>query len=531
MNMQVKIPQNAKAGDNLQIPLNNGIQMTMVTITIPNGVKAGDVVNVPLPVQQQITVSNNNNNSNNSINNCVAPTPLAEVAMQPNVNHNTKQTKFFKLACCLLCLLVPFSVFIQWVIVVDGNIFAGLFFIGPQYANTIRLAIQDKVPEAVKTKNFDSIKQELQNTNARHGLLVLGNKDGIFLNLQSAPWIDLNTRLTIHSCTKSITAYAIYRVLENVNNKYNLGNFSLNSRPQDVIPWWSKHKQWMEKDNGPNLQQMMAFTTGVSKGAHLFSGKTMRACLSNTWKTWDDCLQQLATEREDLKAPGTRFVYGPDHLFLAVSMVLYALNPSNVNDAAWIEILKNEVWIPSGITNMDPKFVGKRMDVSGGLQMTANEMSKILKYIHYDDGLSKESLNIIYTDQTTNASFHDAFRFNGQSSYPNQNEGMWHYTQGHWLTCDTKINKNNDFTKGKCKMPGHVLMLKGYGGYNAWIDVDRKYYAIYATEYRHNSLHSAIIAYSVSIISSFLIAYGWVYREDLKSKFSNKCQTKKEQER
>ena len=38
MNMQVKIPQ-IKAGDNLQIPLNNGIQMTMVTITIPNGVK------------------------------------------------------------------------------------------------------------------------------------------------------------------------------------------------------------------------------------------------------------------------------------------------------------------------------------------------------------------------------------------------------------------------------------------------------------------------------------------------------------
>ena len=52
--MQVKIPQNAKAGDNLQIPLNNGIQMTMVTITIPNGVKAGDVVNVPLPMQQQL---------------------------------------------------------------------------------------------------------------------------------------------------------------------------------------------------------------------------------------------------------------------------------------------------------------------------------------------------------------------------------------------------------------------------------------------------------------------------------------------
>ena len=109
--MQVKIPQNAKAGDNLQIPLNNGIQMTMVTITIPNGVKAGDVVNVPLPVQQQITVSNSNNNSN-SINHRVSPTPLAEVAMQPNVNHSTKQTKFFKLACCLLCLFVPFSVFI-----------------------------------------------------------------------------------------------------------------------------------------------------------------------------------------------------------------------------------------------------------------------------------------------------------------------------------------------------------------------------------------------------------------------------------
>ena len=63
------------------------------------------------------------------------------------------------------------------------------------------------------------------------------------------------------------------------------------------------------------------------------------------------------------------------------------------------------------------------------------------------------------------------------------------------------------------------------------IFIHSKYYAIYATEYGHNSLHSAIIAYSVSIISSFLIAYGWVYREDLKSKFSNKCQTKKEQER
>ena len=37
--------------------------------------------------------------------------------------------------------------------------------------------------------------------------------------------------------------------------------------------------------------------------------------------------------------------------------------------------------------------------------------------------------------------------------------------------------------------------------------------------------------FCINIISPFLIAYGWVYCEDLKSKFSNKCQTKKEQER
>merc|ERR1712117_61191 len=123
---------------------------------------------------------------------------------------------------------------------------------------------------------------------------------------------------------------------------------------------------------------------------------------------------------------------------------MMAINESLTEDA-WLKLVEEEVYRPSGVltkaryqplhTDLFPTRRGDQLpDFSGGLMLSARELSKVMRAVQSGDLLS-DHLKEEFLSET-----HHAHVTKWDLIFLPLAAGMWRYAQGHWISCDQGAN-------------------------------------------------------------------------------------------
>lgn len=252
-------------------------------------------------------------------------------------------------------------------------------------------------------------------------------------------------RVAIASASKLVSGVVLFRLIEQ-------SYLSLDSTTGTVLGWNAENSTI-------TLRQLLSFTSGLAPS---------NLCTSNASITLADCVDTISQADVDAP-PATRFDYGSTHLQVAARMA------EVVTGSSWNAIFAQQLRDPLGISTDVQYYTLPRQTsgtqnplVAGGLRMTMNEYSRVLRLV-FDKGQWDGT-------QLASAALFDE---QGKQPYPNviignspaaDNGFDMKYGLTAWLECATPATGCNSISS-----PGAF-------GFTPWIDRDAGYYAILGME-------------------------------------------------
>jgi len=235
------------------------------------------------------------------------------------------------------------------------------------------------------------------------------------------------------------------------------------------------------------LAHLLAFTTGLNFDEEQGCART-DISMDHPADHWPSCIAEIGRLRFDF-APGTSYLYGPWHLYVAAGMAMEAFGKP-LTAEAWLEVVQSKVFAPSGITekvryepaSFNPfEKVGRQVpDFAGGMVMSAQQLGKIMHALQFGnllpDPWKERFLSAEYGANVT--------RSKGQGEGAMQ-MGQWRYAQGHWIACDAAAEQNleaTDFPRVNqlcsSRSPEIHHSVGMFGAY-AWIDLTNNVFGVY----------------------------------------------------
>lgn len=252
---------------------------------------------------------------------------------------------------------------------------------------------------------------------------------------------DPNTEFESASTSKMVTAAIVLRLVDQ-------GVLRLTDTPDQYIKGW-KTKQ----KNKITLHHLLSFTSGLTKEP---------LCINLKNSSFDDCVLKIAkTNFNTTKEPGQEFYYSGNHLQVAGLMAIRAKGYNN-----WGQIFDE-------FQRETRLFVKARYDLpseenprlAGGMHLTGEEYMKFLKKLKAGLVISRELMNIAYTDRIAGAKI-------GNSPIVKALNQDWHYGYGSWIECNSK--------KFNCPKTTRLSSPGAYGSY-PYIDFSNNYFGMLAT--------------------------------------------------
>jgi CubicO group peptidase (beta-lactamase class C family) len=120
------------------------------------------------------------------------------------------------------------------------------------------------------------------------------------------------------------------------------GHISLSDRVGDHLAFWTSEAS--DQRSGITLEHLLSFTSGLNAPGGGTAGAYDPCTLSSTMSL-GVCAQAIYdNNRLSSSPPGTRFVYGRNHLVVAAAMAVEA----TPGVASWDELLQTQVLAPLG---------------------------------------------------------------------------------------------------------------------------------------------------------------------------------------
>jgi len=252
------------------------------------------------------------------------------------------------------------------------------------------------------------------------------------------------------SAIKWVTAGLILRLIEQ-------GKLALSDTPQQYLDWWSDDPT--DPRSQVTIEQLLSFTSGF-RGTPI--GASSPDCISDGADTIEGCAREIH-DMWFFDPPGTTFWYGPSHM-----QILGAIAQAATGQA-WAELFEQTLGAPlSMVTTTYTMPSPDNPRLAGGAQFTASDLEAFLAAM-LDRSLLPTTWASMVEDQTPADTVEIGFTPIDESRY------AWHYGLGVWRECPAPV------WQSECDSP-KVLSTTGAFGFHGWIDVDRGYYGILATD-------------------------------------------------
>jgi len=301
-------------------------------------------------------------------------------------------------------------------------------------------------PPPPVTDIWVDVKAAIDASNVSHIRLTVGNGGGVVFSYEKGSF-PADSQYFLASSSKLLSGATIFRLVES-------GTLSLDSRPADIIPWWTSDPADIRSQ--VTLEQLLSFTSGFN------DAPTSPSCITDAATTMGACAQEFYSGGVGT-VPGDAYYYGPAHLQIAAHMA------ELVTGISYAQIFKAEIVDVLGLSNNTvfafPSTTNPR--VSGGGQSTPEDYAKFLRAL-----LAGEIVTDIDTftqDRTGNVVF--GFRPGATGATGRD----WHYGLGFWRQCDIPEWNNT------CD-ENIVISSGGAFGWRPWIDYNNNYFGQIAME-------------------------------------------------
>ncbi len=244
------------------------------------------------------------------------------------------------------------------------------------------------------------------------------------------------------STSKLVTTVVILSLVK--DNK-----LSLEDHPQDYIATWPTTGNLSKIQ----LNHLLSFTSGLVNEP---------ICINSSNSNFETCVGNIATSNGISKLPGEEFYYSSTHLQVAGLMAIKASGLSS-----WQEVFEQFKFNTGLFSNANydlPSLQNPRL--AGGMHWSGEEYLEFLKRIYKKEILNAELIDLMTSDQISNATIGYSPALVGISE-------DWHYGFGNWIECHA--NPNNCAQTKRISSPG------AFGAY-PFIDYENKYYGILARQ-------------------------------------------------
>jgi CubicO group peptidase (beta-lactamase class C family) len=299
-------------------------------------------------------------------------------------------------------------------------------------------------PEPPPDAQWEDVRNALDNSDIDDLTLIIGTAEGQVFEHQKGT----STKDTVYELASGSKLLASAAIMALVDKRI----VSLDDHPQDYISWWDT----TGARSRITLQQLLSFTSG-------FSGTAIDVrCVEDPNITLEDCAKDIH-DNFFVFEPGRVFYYGPSHLQVAGFMVEQATGQS------WNDIFFDNVVAPLALT--ETRYV-KASDanprIAGGAVSTGREYSRVLQALLAGE-LRQQSFPYMRTDRTD-----DGVEI-AESFFVSQLGYEWHYAFGQWREC--RDAEWSDACRARI-----IVSSGGAYGWYPWIDIDKGYYGVLATE-------------------------------------------------
>ncbi|MBL4852842.1 MAG: beta-lactamase family protein [Robiginitomaculum sp.] len=276
--------------------------------------------------------------------------------------------------------------------------------------------------------------------------LMVGNGGGVVFSYEKGSF-PVDQQYFLASSSKLLSGATIFRLVEN-------GTLSLDSRPADIIPWWTSDST--DARSQVTLEQLLSFTSGFN------DGPIAESCITDAATTMGACAREFYDAGIGT-VPGDAYYYGPAHLQIAGHMAELATGMT------YAQIFQAQIVDVLGLSNNTvfafPSTANPR--ASGGGQSTAEDYAKVLRALLAGETVT--DINAFTQDRTANVVF--GFR-PGATGVSGRD---WHYGLGFWRQCDIPEWNNT------CD-DNIIISSGGAFGWRPWIDFNNNYFGQIAME-------------------------------------------------
>jgi len=270
------------------------------------------------------------------------------------------------------------------------------------------------------------------------------------------------------SSSKLVAATVILRVADE-------GLLSLDSKPHDVIDFWTE-------ESAITLRDLLSFTSGFTVPSPCGGAGQPPcpwSCIDSIEAEFEPCVRQVYEANiaaSPRPAPGTQYVYHPNHLQIAGLMAVKATGKP------WAELFES-FKAATGLfatSRFDlPKLSNPRL--AGGMHWTGSEYLAFLSAL-YHNRVPATGEPLLKSQALWDALFADQ---RGAATVAADDSPLWarlhedwSYGLGNWLECPTATSGPGAFDCGA----GHRNSSPGAYGAYPFVDFDADYVGIVARE-------------------------------------------------
>lgn len=216
---------------------------------------------------------------------------------------------------------------------------------------------------------------------------------------------------------------------------------------------------WDGEKGKITIRELLSFTSGLV---------SEHFCVLQPFNTLKDCTEKIY-QKSPANPPKNTFDYGSTHMTVAARMAEIATK------LPWEKLVYNEFVLPLGLKKetiyytWPKKYAGNNPLIGAGLVISTNDYLKFLKMIADDgkfNGKTYLSTDILKTQRSR---VFNAMTVIKNSPQRNPNT-PYEYALGLWREC----------TPNQCDDRLRISSAGSFGFY-PWVDFDKKYYAIIAT--------------------------------------------------
>lgn len=281
----------------------------------------------------------------------------------------------------------------------------------------------------------------------RDGVVLVGDRDGVLLTWRRGQ-ATARTPMRIASATKWVAAAVFLSAIER-------GEMTLETRASEHLPWWTRDPE--DPRSRVTLGDLLSFTSGLE-------GTPLQVrCVNQARSDVQRCAREIY-DRWFVHEPGATFFYSPGHMHVAAAML------ERATGKRFQELFARDVVARLGL---DPgtRYVMAgpgHPRIAGGLSMRAGDYAVFLRRV-LDGSYLPKSQALWWVDHVAARGARIGYSPLTQANL------TWHYSLGAWKECP-KANYDAECAKSQ------VYSSPGAYGFYPWIDRDRGYWAVLATE-------------------------------------------------